>query len=118
MFVVQTSGRLRPAVVCPTHQNMGARYNAKGDAALSVSVQARISGAEKTALDRLISERSAELAAKGITGQDTFAAWLRTIIRREAKAKGYPVQDAPTPAASTPTTAKRKLKGKGTRGAK
>lgn len=95
---------------------MGTRYNVKGDAALSVSVQARISGTEKTALDRLISERSAELAADGITGQDTFAAWLRAIIRREAKAKGYPVQDAPAPARATSTTAKPKPRPK--RGAK
>jgi hypothetical protein len=70
---------------------------------LNEAVRARISTPEKQALDRLISERSAELAAEGITGQDTFAAWLRGIIRREAKAKGYPVQDAPAPASSTST---------------
>jgi len=91
---------------------MGTRYNTKGDAALSVSVQARISGAEKTALDRLISERAAELAADGVTGQGTFAAWLRGIIRREAKAKGYPVQDVSTPPASASSPAKPKPRAK------
>jgi hypothetical protein len=113
---------LRRGVVCPTDKNMGTRYNAKGFAALSVSVQARISATEKTALDRLISDRAAELAADGITGQDTFAAWLRGAIRREAKAKGYPVQDARAPAPSTSTStsisAKPKPKPKAKSGVK
>lgn len=104
---------MRRGVVCPTDRNMGTRYNAKGEAGLSVSVQARISAAEKAALDRLISDRAAELADEGVTGQDTFAAWLRGVIRREAKAKGYPVQDAAASAASTGspfTTTKPKTK--------
>lgn len=93
---------------------MGTRYNVKGDAALSVSVQARISTAEKKALDRLIAERAAELAADGVTGQDTFAAWLRGAIRREAKAKGYPVQDprAATLATASPPPSAPKAKPK------
>jgi hypothetical protein len=82
-------------------------------AVLGAKVEARISAPEKQALDRLIAERAAALAADGITGQDTFSAWLRSAIREKAKAAGYPVQDI-----ATPSTAQNQKAGKPARKAK
>lgn len=60
-----------------------------------MNVTARISRPEKEALDKSIATRGAMLRAQGITGQDTFSAWLRAVIREKATAEGYPVQDTP-----------------------
>jgi hypothetical protein len=80
---------------------------------LSEDVRARISAPEKEALDRLISERAAAMAADGITGQDTFSAWLRAVIREKAKAAGYPVRDVlPNRAAAQKAPPRKSKAGK------
>jgi hypothetical protein len=65
--------------------------------ALTETVKARISPAEKAALDRLIHKRAVALAKDGITGQDSFSAWLRSAIRKEAAGQGEPVEDPGSP---------------------
>ena len=55
-------------------------------------MKARISAAEKAALDRLCAEHGARLAAQGIANGDTAAVWLRAVIREKAAAAGYPVE--------------------------
>lgn len=77
------------------------------ETALSVAVHARISLPEKAALDRLIASRAATLRAQGITGQDTFSAWLRAQIRKEAAASGRPVEDTPPEPAPAATSAQK-----------
>lgn len=75
---------------------------------LSVNVTARISKPEKEALDKSIAMRGAMLRAQGITGQDTFSAWLRAVIREKTSAEGYPVVDAPVSLAPVQKDAKTK----------
>jgi hypothetical protein len=71
----------------------------------SVTVTAKLTPAEKAALDGLVADRGARLRAMG-TSDDTFAGWLRQNIREQSAAAGRPVED---PVASAPAS-KRKTK--------
>lgn len=59
---------------------------------VSENVSARIMPAEKAALEELLRLRAAKLAEQGEPPDETFAGWLRAIIRREAKEAGVPVE--------------------------
>lgn len=74
---------------------------AKKTVVLTETVSARITSAERTALDRLCKLRAAELEQMGVPGDDSFAGWLRSMIRKEAKASGFAVE-APTLEAKRP----------------
>ena len=55
------------------------------------NVSARITPAERTALEELLRLRASEQEERGEPPDETFAGWLRAMIRREAKAAGVPV---------------------------
>lgn len=57
-----------------------------------INVSARITRAEKAALDKLLERRVAELEGQGIPGDATFSGWLRAAIRRESAARGIQVE--------------------------
>lgn len=60
----------------------------------SENVSARITSAEKHALEQLLALRAAALADRGEPPDASFAGWLRSTIRQQAKAAGVQV-DAP-----------------------
>ncbi len=75
---------------------------------LDARIEARISTAEKNALDRLCADNGVRLAEQGIANGDTIAVWLRAVIREKAAAAGYPVEDA----RRVPEVSTTKAKGK------
>lgn len=75
--------------------------------AVSENVSARITPAEREALEKLCKLRSASMEELSIPGDDTFAGWLRWMIRKEAKLAGLPVVAAEAPETPAPK-AKRK----------
>jgi len=54
----------------------------------SLAVTARLTVAEHAALAALIERRAADMEARSEPGDASFAGWLRSVIRREAKAAG------------------------------
>lgn len=65
-------------------------------------VQARLTSAEREALNELLDYRAHDLEKHDLPPDTTFAGWLRWMIRREAKALGVEIESAlpPLPARS------------------
>jgi hypothetical protein len=78
-------------------------------AAVSEPVSARLLPSERAALDQLLARRASEMEARNEPGDASFAGWLRSMIRREARAAGIVIE---TSAPSAPEPAKRTTKTK------
>lgn len=76
-------------------------------AAASANVSARLTQGEHAALEQLLKRRAAEMEAQSLPGDDSFAGWLRWVIRKEAKGAGIVVE---SPHTAEPTKAKRRAK--------
>jgi hypothetical protein len=81
--------------------------------AVSENVSARITPAEREALEKLCKLRAASMEEMSMPGDDTFAGWLRWVIRKEAKIAGLPVVAPEAPEVPAPR-AKRKAARRGT----
>lgn len=76
--------------------------------AAEVTLTLRMTDHDRALLDRLVALRAEELSEMGATEIDvTAAAYLRGLIRREAKAKGItvPLPEAPAKPAAPPAAA-------------
>ena len=82
--------------------------------AVSENVSARITPGEREALEKLCKLRAVSMEEMSMPGDDTFAGWLRWVIRKEAKLAGLPVVVAEEPDAPMPRT-KRKVAQKAKR---
>lgn len=80
----------------------------KAGVAVSEMVTARLTPGEREALGELLRLRAAEMEAHDMAGDASFAGWLRSIIRREAKAAGVTVESVH--AAPEPPKPKRRTK--------
>lgn len=85
----------------------------------SGQVSARLTDAEKTVLDTLLTRRAADMEAQGMPGDDSFTGWLRWIIRQQAKVAGIPMETAApiAPASSAPSAAPKRSAPSGERSA-
>lgn len=80
--------------------------------AVSENVSARITHGEREVLERLCKLRAADMEKMSMPGDDTFAGWLRWMIRKEAKEAGIPIVVAEPEPPRAKQKAQPKTKGR------
>lgn len=83
--------------------------------AVSENVSARITPGEREALEKLCKLRAVSMEEMSMPGDDTFAGWLRWVIRKETKVAGLPAVSTEEPDAMAPKAKRRaapKAKGR------